>query len=220
MTPEDRRAASETLLRAHDIRVNPYLPMIESEDEVRLRTADEVWQRMMALWGVVGAAVAPGNALYRGYFADDARRAWLSPAEAAFLANGAPSEQDVIRFSWRLEALVFLGWCAGLVEELPVLPSGASSADALLPLFPQETGEAGEAPGRLRAAIRLRGKAEILDWSDRLYRLHWALRDAGLNKHAPPPGIDAGVVVEWHHAANWITCYDDGAAWDDVTTDT
>jgi len=217
MTPEDRRAATETLLRAHDIRVNPYLPMIESGDEVRLRTADEVAQRMTALWGVVGASMAPDNTLYREYFADDARRAWLSPREAAFLANDAPPEPDVIQFSWRLEALVFLAWCAGLVEQLPVLPSGASSADALLPLFPDAVDQE---PERLRAAIRLRGKAEILDWSDRLYRIHWAVRDAKLNKHAPPPGIDAGVVMEWHHAVNWMTCYDDGADWDDVTTDT
>jgi hypothetical protein len=215
MTPEERRAASEALLRAHDIRVNPYLPMIESEDEAELRTEDEVWRRMVALWGVTGTAMLRENDYFKEYFSIGERRGWLSGDEDAFLFNDAPAEQDVIRFSWRLEALVFLAWCAGLVDTLP-LPAQQSSASAFLPLYPAHLEDA----DRLRAAIRLRSKAEILDWSDRLYRIHWAVRDAELNKHTPPPGIDAGVVMEWHHAVNWMTCYDEREEWDSVTTDT
>lgn len=215
MTPEDRRTASEALLREHGIRINPYLPMIESEDEASLRSEDEVWRRLLALWGVAGTAMLRENAYFKEYFSVGERRNWLSKDEAAFLFNDTPAEHDVIRFSWRLEALVFLAWCAGLVDALP-LPAHESSARAFLPLFPEDMEDA----DRLRQAIRLRSKAEILDWSDRLYRLHWAVRDAGLNGHAPPPGIDAGMVLEWHHAANWMTCYDDSADWDSVTTDT
>ena len=215
MTPEERRSATEALLREHGIRVNPYLPMIESEDEVSLRTEDEVWRRLVALWGVAGTAMLGENDYFKEYFSIGERRGWLSGDEADFLFNDAPAEHDVIRFSWRLEALVFLAWCAGLVDELP-LPAHESSAKAILPLYPEDMEDA----DRLRQAMRLRSKAEILDWSDRLYRLHWAVRDAKLNGHAPPPDIDAGVVMEWHHAVNWMTCYDEGEEWDSVTTDT
>lgn len=189
--------------------------MIEAEDDVRLRSEDALWRRLVALWGVVGTATLRQNAYFKEYFSVGERRDWLSGDEAAFLFNDAPSEGDIIRFSWRLEAMVFLAWCGGLVDELP-LPEHASSVEAVLPLYPHDLGEA----TMLRGALRLRSKAEILDWTDRLYRLHWAVRDAQLNGREPPPGINPGMVLEWHHAANWMIRYDDEDDWDAVGTDT
>jgi hypothetical protein len=86
----------------------------------------------------------------------------------------------------------------------------------VLPLYPHDLGEA----TALRQAIRLRSKAEILDQTDRLYRLHWAVRDAELNGLPPPAGIEPGVVLEWHHAANWMTRYENEDDWDAVGTGT
>jgi Domain of unknown function (DUF4272) len=62
MTPEERKFASETLLREHGVAINPTLPLIESDDEVVLRSRDEVLQRFVALWAVVGSAFLEGNA--------------------------------------------------------------------------------------------------------------------------------------------------------------
>lgn len=215
MTAEARRAASEVLLRERGIPVNPQLPMIESEDDVVLRSEDALWRRLVALWGVVGTATLRQNAYFKEYFSVGERRAWLSEDEAAFIFADAPAEADVIRFSWRLEAMVFLAWCAGLVEALP-LPEQASSAEAILPLYPHDLGDA----GMLRQALRLRGKSEILGWADLLYRLHWAVRDARLHDREPPSGIHPGMVLEWHHAVNWMICYGDEDDWDAVSTDT
>ena len=215
MTPEARRAASEALLREHGIPVNPHLPMIEGEDEVTLRSEDELWRRLLALWGVVGTAMLRQNAFFQQYFSAGERRAMLSTDEAAFLFNDAPPEEDVIRFSWRLEAMMFLAWCAGLVDD-PGLPVHTSSAEAILPLYPHDHGEA----VMLRQSLRLRSKTAILDRADRLYRLHWAVRDAQLNGREPPPGIHPGVVLEWHHAVNWMMRYGGEDDWDAVATDT
>lgn len=215
MTAEARRAASEALLRERGIPVNPQLPMIENEDDVTLRSEDALWQRLVALWGVVGAATLGRNAYFKEYFSVGERRDWLSSDEAAFIFTDAPAEADVIRFSWRLEAMVFLAWCGGLVDALP-LPEQASSVEAILPLYPHDLGDA----SMLRQALRLRGKAEILDWADLLYRLHWAVRDAQLHGREPPPGLNPGMVLEWHHAANWMTRYEDEDDWDAVGTDT
>jgi hypothetical protein len=215
MTAEARRAANEELLRAHGIAVNPVLPMIASDENVTLRTEDELWRRLVALWGVVGAAMLRKNNYFKEYFSIGERRSWLSEDEAAFLFNDAPDEADIIRFSWRLEALYFLAWCGGLVDALP-LPLHESSVKAVLPLYPHDLGEA----TALRQAIRLRSKAEILDQTDRLYRLHWAVRDAELNGLPPPAGIEPGVVLEWHHAANWMTRYENEDDWDAVGTGT
>ena len=215
MTAEARRAANEEVLRAHGFPVNPHLPMIEDGDDVALRTEDEVWRRLVALWGVVGAAMLRQNTFFKEYFASDERRAMLSNDEAAFLYNDTPAEEDIIRFSWRLEGLMFLAWCAGLVEDLG-LPANPSSAEAILPLYPHDLADA----NMLRNAIRLRSKTEILDQADLLYRLHWAVRDAQLNGGEPPAGINPGVVLEWHHAANWMIRDGDEDDWDAVSTDT
>jgi hypothetical protein len=215
MTPEARREASETLLREHGIPVNAQLPMIESDDEVTLRSPDELWRRLVALWGVVGAAMLRQNGHFKDYFSVGERRDWLSSDEAAFLFQDTPAEDDIIRFSWRLEAMYFLAWCGGLVDELP-LPVQESSVEAVLPLYPHDLGDA----LMLRQALRPRSKAEILDWADLLYRLHWAVRDAQLNGREMPPGIKPGMVLEWHHAVNWMTCYEGEDDWDAVGTDT
>lgn len=215
MTPEARRSANEALLRERGIPINAHLPMIEGEDEISLRSEDELWRRLVALWGVVGTAMLRENGYFKEYFSVGERRSWLSNDEAAFLFNDAPGEQNTIRFSWRLEAMVFLAWCGGLVDDLP-LPEHESSVERVLPLYPHDLGDA----IMLRQALRLRSKTEILDWADRLYRLHWAVRDAQLNGREPPPGINPGMVLEWHHAVNWMTRYGDEDDWDAVGTDT
>ena len=215
MTAEARKAANEAVLQELGIGVNPQLPMLDDDDEVTLRTEEQVWRRLVALWGVVSTAMLRQNSFFKEYFASEERRSMLSNDEAAFLFTDTPAEEDIIRFSWRLEGLVFLAWCAGLVDELG-LPAAPSSAEAILPLYPHDLAEA----STLRAAIRLRGKAEILDRADLLYRLHWAVRDAKLKGSAPPAGINPGVVLEWHHAVNWMIRDGEQDDWDAVSTDT
>ena len=215
MTPEARREANEKLLQEHGIPINPHLPMIEAGDAVTLRTEEELWGRLVALWGVVGRAMLRENAWFKEYFSPLARRTMLTADEATFLFEDAPAEEDLIRFSWRLEALMFLAWCAGLVDD-PGLPREQSSAEGILPLYPHDLADA----TMLRDAIRVRPKEEILDWADRLYRLHWAVRDAHLNGREPPPGLNPGMVLEWHHAVNWMIRYGDEDDWDAVGTDT
>jgi hypothetical protein len=63
----------------------------------------------------------------------------------------------------------------------------------------------------------LRPVSEILDMADLIYRLHWASRDAYLNKKDPPAKLNEGIIEERHYAINWITCLEE---WDDITTDT
>ncbi|MBQ5942237.1 DUF4272 domain-containing protein [Massilia sp. AB1] len=215
MTPAQRQAASEALLREHGIPINPQLPWIEDEHEVRLRSADELCRRLAALWGVVGTAMLRENDFFEDYFSIGDRRSWLSNDEARFLFDDEPVEEDYIRFSWRLEALYFLAWCGGLVEQIG-LPRSEASAREFLHFFPEDEAD----PVALAAAVRVRPVGEILDWSDRLYRLHWAVRDAHLNGRPTPGGIEPGVVFEWHYAVNWMTRYDGEDDWDEIGTDT
>ena len=68
------------------------------------------------------------------------------------------------------------------------------------------------------ASAKLRNIEAILDETDKIYRIHWAVRDAQLNKKTVPAKLDSGVVVERHYALNWLIWYAD--EWDEITTDT
>lgn len=215
LNPEERKIASEACLSKRGIAINQFLPLIESEDETRLRSPDELLRRLVALWAVSGTAFLKDDPHFRDYVESTGTQSWLSAKERKFLVNDARSERDYIAFSWRLEALYFLVWCGGLVDQID-LPVDESSIGAIAHLFPDNM----EAPDKLASALRMRGKAEILDWADKLYRLHWAVRDARLNGKPGPKGIIGGAVQEWHYAVNWITCYADEDDWDEVDTDT
>ncbi|WP_394779518.1 DUF4272 domain-containing protein [Undibacterium sp.] len=227
MTPENRKTNSETLLHKRGIRINLQLPLTESDEEVSLRSSDDVLRRMVALWCVSGAAeaaLAADRAAFERFSHYAAQReaeraGWLSAREHAFLSGAFPEGEQALQqcagFVQCRESLFFLGWCAGIVRKVD-LPGSASSLKALLPLLPQNM----EAPDRLQQAIRLRSKREILGWTDLLYRLHWAVRHASLIGKVVPGSLDAGVVQTWHQAVNWITGYDDEDDWDLVATDT
>jgi Domain of unknown function (DUF4272) len=116
MTPEERNFASETLLREHGVAINPTLPLIESDDEVVLRSRDEVLQRFVALWAVVGSAFLEGNAHFRDYIVQGQLESWLSKRELAFLLGDDRTRTEIIQFTWKLECLYFLVWAAGLIK--------------------------------------------------------------------------------------------------------
>jgi hypothetical protein len=135
--------------------------------------------------------------------------------ERAFLFDTKFNDRDGIHFSWQLETLYFVAWSAGLLD-CAEIPNDESSVKSILHLFPSGA----EQPDRLRAAIQLRSKREVLDRADLLYRLHWAVREAKLTGSGALPGIDGGVVQEWHRAVNWLIQYDAEDDWDQVGTDT
>jgi hypothetical protein len=65
----------------------------------------------------------------------------------------------------------------------------------------------------------LRPAGELLDALDLHLRLHWAARQARLDKREAPAGLDEGVIRERHHALNWLVRFEN-ADWDDIDTPT
>ena len=215
MTPAQRKGKSEETLRALGFSIPSGLPLIEAESETKLRTAEEVLHRLVALWAVAGTAHLPNNEFFRAYVVHANATDWLSGRERNFLLSDNRKEEDRIHFSWQIESLYFLGWCAGLISKIEI-PKTESSVGPFMHLFPQE----GEDLSALCAAISLRPVSAVLDWSDLLYRLHWAVRQAKLDKASLSHVVVPGAVQEWHRAANWMTRYEDEDDWDDVGADT
>ncbi|MFZ6757524.1 DUF4272 domain-containing protein [Undibacterium sp. Ji50W] len=215
MSPEQRKEASELELHKRGIRINVQLHVIESDEEVELRTPDEVMQRMLALWSVTGAATGGDVVRYRNYLESHGLTTCLSAQEYAFLCSDEPSEELRAQCAQRQESLYFLAWATGLTDKLAV-PTQAANLKQVLKFFPH----AMEAPERLQAALKPRRKGQVLDWSDLLYRLHWAVRHAHITGRDAPGNLNADAVREWHQAANWLCQYEEENDWDKVSTET
>ena len=62
---------------------------------------------------------------------------------------------------------------------------------------------------------------QILDEADLIYRLHWAVRHADLNGRPIPLPLNRDMVMERHHALNWlIVPREEPYPWDEIPTDT
>ena len=204
-----RKAATQAALAARAIMVPATLPPLVCEDELALRSRDEVIERARALLLVALRAESVASSepmpvdtlLGKMPLADDA----LSPKEQAFLALEAPAPEECAQFIWRYESLYVLEWALGLMPELPYPDAPCDAAKTVAALIDMR-------------GPQLRPVAEILDALDQTYRLHWHIRQARL-KHGDASGLDADVVMERHHALNWLVRFQH-AAWDEVDTPT
>ncbi len=172
-TPEQlsRKARSEAILRAANVRVNASLPVIASESEAAIRGKDEIVDRAIALLIVAvkgeGLDQATVDLIRSKYTADT----FFSPKEKVFVTALAPSRQDRAEFAWRYECLGVLHWALGFVEKLD-RPFAIVDAGKMVSIVKDRGATA------YRAAARVRTPAEILDEADLIYRYDWACVDA------------------------------------------
>jgi hypothetical protein len=194
---------------------NSWLPPMLDSSEMGIRTEDELYQRMIALWAVVGMSSTNEN-YFRDYIVENGMTEWLTEREKRYLFSDDRSKRDETQFSWQHECICLLAWCGGLFDDLGI-PKGQTTLGDWFDLFPHDM----EDVGRLRLELKIRDKQELMYWSDDLMNAHWAVRNAYLNKRPGPAGIDGEVIQEWHYAINWMVYFlEDPQDWDDVTTDT
>jgi hypothetical protein len=211
-----RKARTDALLAGRKIAVPADLPPLVSEPELRLRAPEDVLRRMLALFVVaIRAESLTGEQAIAA--ADLQKRfppafAGLTDAERAFLAQEAPTQQEITQFLWRYEAILALQWALGLQDALPF-------ADAICDVSAISRTAIERGTEGLRKQPAMRPAADILDALDLHYRQHWATRQALLKKTPAPAGLNDGVLQERHHALNWLVRFED-RDWDDVDTPT
>lgn len=212
----DRKAHTDAQLQRMNIYVPPSVPPVVGMPEARLRSPREVAQRTLSLF--VAAVRAESIGIGKPMTAADLGKDWpiafaaLSPAEHEFLFADDPPQQSVINFAWRYEALALLQWALGVADELPF-----PTAICDVPKIARIAFECNSQDYVDKAVLR--PTPLLLDALDLHYRLHWAVTQAQLDKRAAPASIDPGVVVERHHALNWLVRFED-ADWDNVDTPT
>ncbi|MCA9195750.1 MAG: DUF4272 domain-containing protein [Planctomycetales bacterium] len=207
-----RKLRSITILRTEGIPFIEHLPLIQTEPESTRRTTEQVAIRAMALCVVAAKGQGIEQGTIDALINDFALGSSFTPDEKEFINNPRPTQHDLVQFSWRYECYWVMLWALGYIDELG-RPDTACDANLAVSILLDNGRD-----GFLRNA-RLRPQSEILDAADLIYRYHWAVVDARINKRASPASLDDGVVMERHHALNWLMGYMD-QEWDDVSTDT
>ncbi len=216
-----RKERSESRLRQEGVPVNAHLPVIEEEEQTRIRSVEEVAARAIALCIAAvkgesdGAGEDPAETsdliarITNQYGAD----VFFTQSERAYLNEPAPERSQIAAFSWGYESYWVMLWALGFIEKLERPDRICDVGHSVSVLQRHEDFEA-----FLRAS-RMRSKQEIMDEADLIYRYDWACVDARIKNQEAPAALEAGVVYERHRSLNWLIRYMD-QEWDHVTTDT
>src|SRR5690606_758041 len=213
-TAEQRKKQTEKYLKSLNIPFIDHLPLIEEENEVKIRTAQEIAERILIL-------------VYLAYVSEvhderenvieflETNLLWdkVSPDEKELFQKEELTDQETTNISWRSEGVWLLLWTINKVDKLE-LPTEQVEIPKIVSLLPEFLTDPTEF---IKNAI-VRPTTEILDQSDLVYRLHWATRNADLNNQPMPANLDLSIIMERHYAINWVTFYAD--EWDEVSTDT
>jgi hypothetical protein len=206
----ERRSRSIAQLKAQNVPVNDWLPLIESEEEIEPKSTTEIALRAVVLVLVAlkteGLESQEVEAVIRKF--DLA--ASFTPSEQAFINDPSPNAEQKAALSWRYEAAYVLFWALGYTEEL-TLPRTPCNPVPLVKLLQERDRD------ELIGGTKPKPLNEILDQADLIYRYRWALVSTGLSGTANPAGLDNDVAMERHHALNWLVQDD---AWDDISLDT
>jgi Domain of unknown function (DUF4272) len=209
----ERKRRSEAILQKEGVPFISHLPVVEDEETAQIRSLTEVAWRAMAL----NIVAVKGEGLEQESILEIVEQYELkhafTPKEHEFISNDEPSEHNRVQFAWRYECYWVLLWALSYIEELG-RPDQICDVPQAVRIMVDRTAE------KFIAEAKLRSASEILDATDLIYRYNWACVDARLNGRPAPAGLDAGVVVERHHALNWLVGYADNTEWDDVSTDT
>lgn len=211
---QERRNRSLAILRRHNVPFIEHLPTIETVSTVRVRAPRDVARRATVL-SLVAAYAEPGSfpvERLRSLLEDRGVADDVTPREREFISLVNVNDHQRAQFTWRYECVNVLLWALGHVEDL-AYPAKICDVPAIVRIIAQSD------PSKFIADATLRDANVILDEADLIYRYNWACVNARVNGQPAPADLDAGVVVERHHALNWLIGYG-RQEWDDVSTDT
>lgn len=209
-TQPARKEWAESVLASEGVPTNPHLPCIQSIAETTLRTTEEISERLRALIVVANKGAGLEQEVVDQWVEGWNARPFLSPKELKFIEDTAPSEQDLISFSWRYEAAWVMLWALGHVEGRLGAPREICDVHTLLTTIRDCCKMEGKGVGSLN---------QVLVKADLIYRYHWAVRQARISGAPAPAGLNPSVTMERHQALNWLISWDD-SSWDDVPTHT
>ncbi len=177
------------------------------------RSAQAVARRCLVL-GCVAASLEFSPGYFSDWLRDEGLWEELSPREVALLTAEEPSRRQKIDAAWRSESLQVMLWALGKIAEMCPLTKQVAPRN-LLKVMP----EAESDTRAFVAASRLRPDAVIDAELERMVNAHWQLRNEQAYPDEKAEPMIAGVVMERHHALEWMVNFND-EPWDEVSTNT
>ena len=213
-TAEQRKKQTEKYLKSLNIPFIEHLPLIEEESEVKIRTAQEIAERILVLvYLAYVSEVVDERENVIDFLKTNSLWDKVSPDEKELFQKEELTDQETANISWRSEGVWLLLWTINKVDKLE-LPTEQVEIPKIVSRLPEFLTD----PTEFIKNANVRPTIEILDQSDLIYRLHWATRNADLNNQPMPANLDLSIIMERHYAINWVTFYAD--EWDEISTDT
>jgi len=182
--------------------------------DIRIRSAQEVAERAIALIGVFQAATGRDKEEITKIFQQNSMWSFLTPIEQEFLLKTEVNTQYLsMQLSWRAEAVYILLWVLNELE-FNQIPSDEHNLKQISNILRDDT-FFNKIP--LENA-QLRDPKEIHNMLDKVYHIHWEIRDAQINQKPINTAYNPSIIYEWHYSLNWVTNMN--IEWDDITTDT
>ncbi len=200
-------------LKANAVPMHPHLPFLDNLAVDDLRTAQELGQRIIALYSLAGLANAAAGELLEEWLKSENAWDYLSAPEQGMILNESLTSSELNELSWKQESLYALGWCVGLLDEIP-WPSCESDQTNLFGLIPPET----PFP-EFFASLKLRRIEEIAGTLDLYYCLHAVVEhpeiwdDGDTKKQLKIP-----IIIERRQALEWVC--EKTTPWSAISLDT
>jgi len=182
--------------------------------DIRIRSAREVAERTIALIGVFQAATGRDKEEITKIFQQNSMWSFLTPIEQEFLLMTEDNTHYLsVQLSWRAEAVYILLWALNELD-FNQIPSDEHNLKQISDILRDDTFFK-KIP--LEDA-QLRDPEEIHNMLDKVYRIHWEIRDTLINQKPINSNYNGSIIYEWHYSLNWVTNMN--IEWDDITTDT
>lgn len=204
---------TEILLTSLGIPFFEHVPLIEKEQESKIRSPQDIAKRILILTYLCYISnVEEDKFEIIEFLKTENLWASVTEDEQKLFLKDKLTEKEKINLSWRSEGIWLLLFTINKIEKLE-LPQQEIEMESIfneIPDFMTGTKEF------IKSAM-IRPASEILGIWDLTYRIHWALRNVELN-NLTPLDFDTSIVLERHHAINWVI--NSSLNWDDITTDT
>ncbi|MBO6297347.1 MAG: DUF4272 domain-containing protein [Lachnospiraceae bacterium] len=199
-----RREKNNAYIREQGIAVAEKLISFWEDEEVALKTKEEICMRAMACFFVIQIACDIGNGAYEEsmeYFAPVIDKFGVTEAmnsKEKRILNGTYSMQDAIDMDWAYEAYWALCWCLGLVDDIRDAGNVCDCEKAI------EIAKSCDSVEDLVQKSKLRSKEEILDMLDLYVRYNWAINEEKVNPEASTGDLDGSIVIERRRGLEWV----------------
>lgn len=220
-----RKERSEKFLNKQNIKINPHLPIIEDENEAKIKSPEETVKRAVtALFATQIAmdCLNPESNVKESatFFGEMLARFGLTeeptPEEKMFFAlvndnAPKPTAKFATQMAWRVEMVIPLLWACGIISGDLEYPDKESEYIEQARMI-----AACDNFDELMVKVKMRNSSKILDKADLLFRMDWACVDARLRGEIPSGNLNPDVVVEQHKGINWLIGAFDAEDWDKV----